>query len=71
MGGPVELERRQIVAHMRCAIQRGYAQRSAGRCEHGKFYFEDCIACYDEYLESELDAILNGAHLLNQESDNG
>lgn len=71
MDDPADLERRQIVSHMRCAIARGYTQKASGQCEHDKLYFEDCIACYDEYLEGELDAILTGAHLLNPESDNG
>lgn len=66
---PVTMERDAIVAHMRCAIARGYSQKAAGQCEHGKFYFEDCIGCYDEYLDGELSAILNGAHL-TKDSDN-
>lgn len=34
------------------AIEQGYDPRNQnkGKCEHDKYYFEECIACYDEHL---------------------
>jgi hypothetical protein len=31
------------------AIEQGYPQPEK-TCEHGKFSWEDCVACYDEFL---------------------
>lgn len=58
-------EREAIVAFMRDVISRGYATpaRKVDRCEHGKFGWEDCIACYDDVLEDALLAIERGDHL--------
>lgn len=37
---------------LRKAIENGYSTpaRKVDQCEHGKFGWEDCIACYDEQL---------------------
>jgi len=67
---PALTERAQIVAFMREAIEQGYpSPTGAGarsECEHGKFRWEDCIACYDEHLWSKLDAIERGDHMGEQ-----
>lgn len=37
------------------AIDQGYSAPTDGtECEHGKFYFEECIACYDEHLRAAI-----------------
>lgn len=68
--GEGEAERAAIVAYMREAIAQGYPAPTGegvrSQCGHGKFGFEDCIACYDEHLERALKQIAAGAHL-NQE----
>lgn len=57
-------ERAAIVAKMRKTIERGYpSSRDIGKCQHGRYYFEDCIGCYDDFLSAELDGIELGSHL--------
>lgn len=50
-----------IVAAMRDAIASGYPwpREKVEQCEHGKFKWEDCIACYDDFLEARLDQFEN------------
>lgn len=64
-------EKEAIVVFMREAVDQGYPGPSGKRdhreqCEHGRFYYEDCIACYDAYLHGKLDAIQRGDHLKAQ-----
>jgi hypothetical protein len=66
-------ERAAIVAFMRDAIGTGYpsvqgAPRDA-QCVHKRFYYEDCIGCYDEFLSAKLDAIEQGLHLPETKGD--
>jgi len=61
-----EQERAAIVKYMQDAIGQGYPwpRGAARKCEHGRYNeFEDCIACYDEFLIGKLEEILAGAHL--------
>lgn len=60
-------ERAQIVAAVRQAINFGYAvpEQKTDQCEHGRFGWEDCIACYDDALEQILLSIERGDHLTN------
>lgn len=51
---------KMIVAFVREAIDQGYPANRDSQCEHGRFYFEECIACYDAYLYGKLDAIERG-----------
>ena len=39
------------------AIEHGYPwpREKVEQCEHGKFKWEDCIACYDEFLMGNSD----------------
>lgn len=57
---------REIVATMREAVEHGYpaptGDGARSQCPHGKFKWEDCIACYDEFLWAKLDAIEQGQH---------
>ncbi len=60
-----ERERAAIVAVMRDAIGSGYpgvAMGTDGKCEHGTYDYEDCIACYDDFLSAKLDAVERGDH---------
>ena len=52
----------KVVAEMRDAIEAGYPapERKVDRCAHGKFGWEDCIACYDDALSARLDTIERG-----------
>lgn len=64
-GGDVE----RVANAMREAIGSGYPYPPGGdvaECEHGKFGWEDCIACYDDFLTARLDEAL--ASLPNQGS---
>lgn len=46
------LERERIAAIMTDAIESGYPTppNKADKCEHDKYGWEECIACYDEHL---------------------
>ncbi len=46
-----------IITDMRDAIGSGYPAQPVtnDKCSHGKFGWEDCIACYDEFLTARLD----------------
>lgn len=59
-------ERERIVAYLRDAVEQGYPSPrgdARAQCEHGRFYFEDCIGCYDEFLMGKLADIENGLHM--------
>lgn len=50
---------REAAAAMREAIARGYNAPEV-KCEHDRYGWEDCIACYDDALESAITALLEG-----------
>ncbi len=60
-----EKERAAVVAYMRRVLDNGYPTpaRKVDQCEHGRFGWEDCIACYDDELERALCAIERGDHM--------
>lgn len=60
-----EKERAAVVTAVRDAIASGYPTPASksDRCEHGRFGWEDCIACYDNALEDALQAIERGDHI--------
>jgi hypothetical protein len=49
----------ECAAKMRDAIGRGYSvpTNKVDKCEHGKFGWEDCIACYDVALVRAISAL--------------
>ncbi len=49
-----------IIADMRDAIASGYPSpaNKTDQCPHGKFGWEDCIACYDDFLTARLDGFV-------------
>ena len=49
----------EVITRIRDRIGEGYPvpPNKVDQCEHGRFGWEDCIACYDEAIESDLTAI--------------
>ncbi len=49
----------EAAAMLEEAVGKGYASpaNKADQCEHGKFGWEDCIACYDEKMMQVATAI--------------
>lgn len=54
--------REQMAAAVRKAMQDGYPEppTKGDECEHGKFGWEDCIACYDTALEAAILSLISG-----------
>ncbi len=50
-----------IIADLRDAIASGYPSppNKTDQCSHGKFGWEGCIACYDDFLTARLDRFEN------------
>lgn len=46
------------IARVRATIEAGYNAPPEGKCPHDKYYFEECIACYDDALLTALDGDL-------------
>lgn len=60
-------ERAAIVRFMREAIDQGYPGAPGNtRCNHDRYAWEECIGCYDEYLNEALAAIERGDHHKDQ-----
>lgn len=51
---------REAAEAMREAIARGYNAPEV-KCEHGRYGWEDCIACYDDALENAITALIEPA----------
>ncbi|KKW92705.1 hypothetical protein YP76_07165 [Sphingobium chungbukense] len=49
---------REAAAAMREAIARGYNAPEV-KCAHERYGWEDCIACYDDALESAITALID------------
>ena len=60
-----EEERAAVVRYIREALGQGYPWPRGKHepCEHGCFKWQDCIACYDDFLDRKLEEVLAGAHL--------
>ena len=58
----VAAERERAAGLLEDAIGKGYATpaNKTDQCEHGKFGWEDCIACYDNALLATAQAIRGG-----------
>jgi hypothetical protein len=54
----------RAAAIMQAAIEQGYpgTGNNADQCKHGRFGFEDCIACYDEFLMAKVEEIRALSH---------
>ena len=53
------IERERCATAFEQVIAGGYDQETE-QCQHGRYRFEDCIACYDEALLSVTAAIRKG-----------
>lgn len=63
----------EACAAFETAISEGYPTpiNKRDECEHGKFGWDDCIACYDNALQATIDALrARHALALSKGSDN-